>query len=156
VKAVLEWHIKADVDGLTEGGASSGDVLHLHSKLLDLVNYQCHHVALVAVEDEDRDDVFRSHLDIRLQYLVSPRQHNCLVHPCGILTVVVMGCGESCKLLLRNVAICLPLKHHDDGSTIPYPAMVTATVAHFVSLVKVQMWMVFFPMSSRVHLEFTE
>ena len=42
-------------------------------------------------------------------YLVNPRQHNCLVHPCGILTVVVMGCGERCELLLRNAAICLPL-----------------------------------------------
>jgi hypothetical protein len=39
-KAVLEWLIKADVDGLTEGGAFSWDVLDLHPKLpLDLLNY---------------------------------------------------------------------------------------------------------------------
>jgi hypothetical protein len=85
-KAVLEWLIKADVNGLTEEGASSWDVLDLHPKLLlDLLNYRCHHVASVAVEDEDRDDVFRSRLDIRPQDLVNPCQHNCLVHPCGIL-----------------------------------------------------------------------
>jgi hypothetical protein len=37
------------------------------------------------------------------------------------LTVVVMGCGERCKLLLRNVTICLPLKHHHrrEHRTIP-------------------------------------
>jgi len=83
--------VKAAVDGLTEGGASSWDVLDLHPELLDLLNNGCHHVASVAVEDEDRDDVFRSRVDIRLHDLVNPCQHNCLVHPCGILTVVVMG-----------------------------------------------------------------
>ncbi len=59
-KAVLEWLIKSDVDGLTDGGASSWDVLDLHPKLLDILNYRCHHVASVAVKDEDRDDVFRN------------------------------------------------------------------------------------------------
>ena len=38
---VFEWLIKADVDELTKGGASSWDVLDLHPKLLDLLNYQC-------------------------------------------------------------------------------------------------------------------
>ncbi len=81
-----------------------------------------HHVALVAVEDKDRVDVIRSHLNIWPQDLVNPRQqHNSLIHPCGILTVVVMGCGERCKLHLCDAAIYLPLKHHDkrEHHTIP-------------------------------------
>jgi hypothetical protein len=35
-------------------------------------------------------------------------------------------------------------------------AIVTTNVARFVSFVDVRMWMVFFPMSSSVHLEFIE
>ena len=38
-KVVLERLIKANVNGLAKGGASSWDVLDLHPKLLDLLNY---------------------------------------------------------------------------------------------------------------------
>ena len=103
-KAVLEQLIKANVNGLTEGGASSWDALDLHPKLLDLLNYQCHHVVLVAVKVEVRDDVIRSRLDIWPQDIINPGQHNCFIHPCGILTMVVMECWEHCKLLLCNAA----------------------------------------------------
>ena len=48
---ILERFIKVNIDGLAEGSASAGDVLHLHPKLLDYLDNQCHHVALVHVED---------------------------------------------------------------------------------------------------------
>ncbi len=38
-KVILERLIKANVNGLAKGGASSCDVLDLHPKLLDLLNY---------------------------------------------------------------------------------------------------------------------
>jgi len=50
-------HCLRMVDGLAEGSAFSWDVLHLHSKLLDLLDYRCHHVASVAVEDKEGDYV---------------------------------------------------------------------------------------------------
>jgi len=42
--AILKRLIKANVNGLAEGSAFSWDVLHLHPKLLDLLDHQCHHV----------------------------------------------------------------------------------------------------------------
>ncbi len=87
------------------GGASSWDVLDLHSELLDLLKYQSHHVALVAVEDEERDNVVLGHLNIRPQDLVNPRNHNHLVHPCVFLAAIAVGCGVCCKLRLCNAAI---------------------------------------------------
>ncbi len=65
--AVLEWLTKANADGLTEEGASSQNVLDLHPKLLDPVNYQCHNVLLVAVKDEERDDVIWCHWDVQAE-----------------------------------------------------------------------------------------
>jgi hypothetical protein len=65
-----------------------------------------------------------------------------------------MGCGEHCKLLLRDVAIAFPLNTMTNGSTVPSPAIVTTTATRFVSFVNVRMWMVFFPMSSSVRLQF--
>ncbi len=50
---VLERLIEANVNMLTKGSASSWDVLDLYPKLLDLLNYQSHHVASVAVKGEE-------------------------------------------------------------------------------------------------------
>ena len=36
---------------------SAWDVLHLYSELLNIRHYQSHHVAAVAVEDEDGNDI---------------------------------------------------------------------------------------------------
>jgi hypothetical protein len=38
--AILERLIEADVDELSEGGASSRDVYHLGGKLVDLLDYR--------------------------------------------------------------------------------------------------------------------
>jgi len=49
-----------------------------------------------------------------------------------------------------------PLKIRVDGSSVPSVVVVTATVTRFVSFVDVQMWIVFFPMTSIVRFEFIE
>jgi hypothetical protein len=73
--------VKADIHGLAEGSASSWDVLHLHTKLLDHLHYRFHHVALVHIKDQDGDDMIWSCCDVRRQHLVHPHDHHCLVHP---------------------------------------------------------------------------
>ena len=49
-----------------------------------------------------------------------------------------------------------PLKIRKDGRSVPSAVIVTATVTRFVSFVDVRMWMVFFPMTSRVRFELIE
>mgnify|MGYP006198499941 CR=1 FL=1 len=50
LNTILERLIEANVNWLTEGGASAWDVLHLYSQLLNFCHYQSHHVAVVAVK----------------------------------------------------------------------------------------------------------
>ena len=52
--------------------------------------------------------------------------------------------------------IGFPLKIKVDGSSVSSAVIVTATVTRFVSFVDVQMWIVFVPMTSKVHFEFIE
>jgi hypothetical protein len=68
--------------------------------------------ALVAVEDEEWDDVIQCRFDIRPQNIVNPRKHNRLVHPCVFLAARAVGCRLCCKLHLCNATIWLPLKNH--------------------------------------------
>ncbi len=95
-EVVLERLIKANVNGLTKGGASSWDVLYLHPKLLYPLNYQSHHVALVADEDEEWDDIIWSRFDIQPQDIVNPCKHYPLVHPGVFLAATAMGCRVQC------------------------------------------------------------
>jgi hypothetical protein len=59
LNTILERLIEANVNWLTEGGASDWDVLHLYSQLLNFHHYRSHYVAAVAVEDEDGNDMLR-------------------------------------------------------------------------------------------------
>ncbi len=102
----------SNVNGLTKGGASSWDVLYLHPELLYPLNYQSHHVALVAVKDEGWDDVIRSHFDIRPQDIVNSRKHYRLVHPGVFLAAIAVGPPVRHELRLCDAAIWLPLKNH--------------------------------------------
>jgi hypothetical protein len=103
--------IKANIHELAKESTSVGDVLHLHLQLLDHLDYQCHHVALVNVQDLDQDDVIRSHRGIQCQHLIDPRYHHGLIHPHGWLTAVEMVGRVNARWKLRpcNAAIWLPL-----------------------------------------------
>ncbi len=49
IHSTLEWLVKADVNGLTERGTSSWDVLNLDTQILHF-GYHCwHHVAVVKI-----------------------------------------------------------------------------------------------------------
>jgi hypothetical protein len=50
---ILERLIEANIDQLAEGSASARDVLHLNPQLLNSCHYQSHHMAMVAVKDEE-------------------------------------------------------------------------------------------------------
>ncbi len=113
--------------------------------LLDLLNYQSHHVALVAVEDEEWDDVIQSRFDVRPQDIVNPCKHNHLVYPCVVLAAILVGCRVRCKLRLCNAAIWLPLTIIINGSTVPLAVIVTAIVAHLLLFVDLRTWIVFSP-----------
>ena len=54
---IFEWLIKANIDWLAEGSTSTWDVLYLDSQLLNPRHHQRHHVAAVAVKDEEGNDV---------------------------------------------------------------------------------------------------
>ena len=56
---IFEWLVKANIDRLAEGSTSAWDVLHLYSQLLNSCDYRSHHVATVAVKDEEGNDVIR-------------------------------------------------------------------------------------------------
>ena len=69
--AVLEAFVEPDIDRLAEGGASTRDLLHLNAKLLNPLNDQAYHVASVAVEDEEWDNMAQGLNDVRCQDLVN-------------------------------------------------------------------------------------
>jgi hypothetical protein len=54
---ILERLIEANIDQLAEGSASARDVLHLNPQLLDSCHYLSHHMAMVAVKDEEGNDM---------------------------------------------------------------------------------------------------
>ena len=114
--------MKANINKLAEGSTSTGDVLHLHPKLLDHLDYRCHHVASVHVQDYDWDDAIWSRCDVLFQHCFDPRAHHRLVHPCGWLTMVevVRRVNAGGKLLLHNAAIRLPLvnEHQQEQSAV--------------------------------------
>ena len=69
--AVLEWLVKADIHGLTEGGTSAGNVSHLNPQLLDPLNYRSHHVASVTIKDQEGYDVLGRVGDVRYGFKIS-------------------------------------------------------------------------------------
>jgi hypothetical protein len=148
---VLERLFEANVNGLTKGGASFWDVLDLHPKLLDLLNYQSHHVALIAVKDEEWDAVIRSRFDIRSQDLVNPYNHNRLVHPCIFLAAIAVGCRVHCKLCLCNAAIWLPLKNYHQWEHCTIGGDRHRQSCPLVVVIYVWTWIVFFPTNLSVH-----
>ena len=113
VQPSLKRLIETNIYRLAESSASTWDVLHLHTKLLDHLHYRCHHVTLVHVEDQDGVDMIRSCCDIQRQHLVHPHDHHLLVHPGSFLALVKVGCWAIARLelLFRDAAIWLPLKH---------------------------------------------
>ena len=109
---ILKQLIKANIHRLAERSASTWDVLHFHSKLLDHLYYQCHHVASAYVEDQDGEDMIRSCRNVRRQYIVHPSDHHLLVHPGSFLALVKVGCQVIARseLLCCDAAIQCPLE----------------------------------------------
>ena len=66
----LEWLVEADVDRLAKTCAATRNMDNFNAHFLDRLHNRRHHVTAVAVEDEERNHVLRSCLDIRLQHFL--------------------------------------------------------------------------------------
>ncbi len=67
-------------------------------KILQCSPYWCHHVELVAVKDEEGDNVIWNHCNIWHQHLIDPRYHTHLIHPRICQALITVSCQVGCKL----------------------------------------------------------
>ncbi len=142
--------MSSSINRPTEENTSPGNVLDLNAQLLNFVDNWCHHMASVAIQNQEWDDVLGCHCDNRRRHLLNLRKHHLLVHPCGILTAIMVGCLVCWELTSCDALVVLSLKMMVNGRRVLSPAIVTAPVAHLMSFEDVQMWTVVTPITSNV------
>ena len=109
---ILEWFVEADIDRLAEGGAANRDVLHLNPELLDPLDNGSHHMGVIAVQDEEWNNVVQRRCDIRHKGLINTRQHYRFIHPGIFLAAIMVGCWVGRKLRPRDPSVWCPLKNN--------------------------------------------